>query len=364
MQARLLARCFAARGHQVVIAGYAVPNAKLVKDTCGSTKIETVHLPVISFGRYFRAASFCFSLFRFLISRKDDFDLIICSTFKDATIEVALLKWMGLLNLPLVVRCEGFGDSGDAHFIKALPGAKWIISLLNRACNAVNSPSPRIEAELTALGLRSVRWSRILNGVPLPQPRQPVEIPIHAPRSFLFVGRMVPQKGASDLLRAVGELKDSGLRFRLNLVGDGPLYRRMQRLAMDLAVDDIVSFHGLVDPEQVVRHYRTNDFLVLPSRQEAFGMVAAEAMSYGLPVVVTSSGGPEYYVDRRVGRVCPPGDVAALAAVLKEMIQMPAKALQDMGSEARKIVRQRFEIQNIADRFLDLFLKVVPQKPG
>ena len=130
---------------------------------------------------------------------------------------------------------------------------------------------------------------------------------------------------------------------------------------MDLAVDDIVSFHGIVAPEQVVDHYRTNDFLVLPSRQEAFGMVAAEAMSYGLPVVVTSSGGPEYYVDRRVGRFCPPGDVAALAATLKEMIQMPTKAFQDMGNEAIKIVRQRFEIQNIADHFLDLFFKLVSQ---
>jgi glycosyltransferase involved in cell wall biosynthesis len=153
-------------------------------------------------------------------------------------------------------------------------------------------------------------------------------------------------------------LKHQGLDFRINLVGHGPLYHRMQQLAAKLAVDDVVTFHGEVDPEQMVGYYRSNHFLVLPSRQEAFGMVAAEAMGYGLPVVVTKSGGPEYYADHRVGRVCPAGDVNALAAALKEMIRMPAAELQIMGREARNLVEHQFNVEKTADQFLDLFKRV------
>jgi len=88
-------------------------------------------------------------------------------------------------------------------------------------------------------------------------------------------------------------------------------------------------------------------------------MAVAEAMSYGLPVVVTAAGGPEYYVDHRVGRVCPAGDVDALADALKEMIRMPLDALQTMGKAARILVNRHFNIENTADQFLDLFYNLL-----
>ena len=87
-------------------------------------------------------------------------------------------------------------------------------------------------------------------------------------------------------------------------------------------------------------------------------MVAVEAMSHGRPVVVTRSGGPEYYVDRLVGRVCPAGDVFALADAMQEMIDMPLASLQEMGLKARERVEARFNIEDTSNRFLELFYEV------
>jgi len=359
VQARLLTECFVRRGHRVVIAGYAVPNGRMAAMHARGEQIETCHLSTLRRNRIARGASFSASLSRFLVGRKADFDVIFCSTFKDAALVVALLKRIRVVNLPLVIRCEGHGESGDAAFLKALPATHCLVDLLNKGCNAINVISPRIEAELKIPGLDPALFSHIPNGVPILHMEKQTQYEVSAPRAILFAGRMVPQKGVADLLRAARVLKNQGLEFRINLVGQGPLYRRLQQLARALVIDDAVTFHGWVHPELMANCYRSNHFLVLPSRQEAFGMAVAEAMSYGLPVVVTAAGGPEYYVDHRVGRVCPAGDVDALADALKEMIRMPLDALQTMGKAARILVNRHFNIENTADQFLDLFYNLL-----
>jgi glycosyltransferase involved in cell wall biosynthesis len=101
-----------------------------------------------------------------------------------------------------------------------------------------------------------------------------VPFPNHGPRSILFAGRMVPKKGASDLLLAAKELIRRGAEFRVNLVGAGPLSEYLKYQARLLGIDTKIRFHGLVDPDQMPCFYRDNHFLVLPSLQEPFGMAA------------------------------------------------------------------------------------------
>ena len=342
----------------MTIAGHLVPNGELDTGSGESNRIETVHLTTFQRNRVTRAVSLFFFLFRFLSRRQAGFDLIFCSSFKDATLVVALLKRIGLLNLPLVVRCEGYGDSGDALFLKSMPGTRWLVFLLNAGCEAVNNLSPRIETELTAVGLHTRLVRQIPNGVPLPRLEIPVLFPEDKPRGILFVGRLVPQKGVSDLLAAVADLVQRRAVFQVNVVGTGPLLKALKKQARDLGIEERVKFHGRIDPGQVPYFYRDSHFLVLPSRQEAFGMAAVEAMSHGRPVVVTRSGGPEYYVDRLVGRVCPAGDVFALADAMQEMIDMPLATLQEMGLKARERVEARFNIEDTSNRFLELFYEV------
>jgi len=106
------------------------------------------------------------------------------------------------------------------------------------------------------------------------------------PRSLLYVGRLVEEKGVLDLLQAFREIREEYRHLRLVILGRGPLAPRVRR---DCGVDfgenvihlDHVSDHDLVEL------YSTSDVLVLPSHREPYGIVAMEAFVCGIPVIIT-----------------------------------------------------------------------------
>jgi glycosyltransferase involved in cell wall biosynthesis len=141
------------------------------------------------------------------------------------------------------------------------------------------------------------------------------------PIRLLFVGRLVPTKGARDAIRALSLTRD--LPVELDIVGDGFDRDHCVNLASSLGVSDRVRFHGRVPRDQVEPLYRRADVFVFPSYREPGGSVVLEAMSHGLPVVTSDLGGPAYAVDATSGfRLTPTspdqyaGDIAAAISVL------------------------------------------------
>ena len=133
----------------------------------------------------------------------------------------------------------------------------------------------------------------------------------------LFVGRLVPYKGADVLLRAL-----RGCRCgRGRSSATDRCARDLERLSRDLKLESRVFFLGPVEDDAVAAWYAACDVFVLPSvtRAEAFGLVQLEAMARGKPVISTrlATGVPWVNVDGVTGIVVPPGDSAALAAALR-----------------------------------------------
>jgi glycosyltransferase involved in cell wall biosynthesis len=143
-------------------------------------------------------------------------------------------------------------------------------------------------------------------------------------------GRLVWEKGHQDVLRALATLR-SGLvaapevdvdAVRLLVVGSGPEERSLRRYAHELALDESVEFRASVPYDQMPAVYAAASCMVLaslPTRQweEQFGMVLAEAMAAGLPIVASSSGAiPE--VAGAAARYFAPGDWLGLARELAE----------------------------------------------
>ncbi len=158
---------------------------------------------------------------------------------------------------------------------------------------------------------------------------------------FLFVGRLVYYKGLELLLDTLARVP----RARLDVVGDGPLREILTRRAEAEDLRGRVRFVGELDDRELSRRMRSSAALVLPSlkRSETFGLVQLEAMAAGLPVVSTQlpTGVAEVNIDRETGRLVPPGDVAALAGALEEILDDPAMA--DAWGEAGRIrVREHF----------------------
>jgi glycogen(starch) synthase len=139
-------------------------------------------------------------------------------------------------------------------------------------------------------------------------------------RELLFAGRLVSDKGADVLLRALGILAGEGLGPRLTVVGTGPEEPALRALAEDLGLSRQIAFAGRLDGEDLVRTMNEHRILVVPSTlMEPFGVVALEGLACGCEVVSSSGGGLPEAVGS-FGRTFPNGDPVALAEALREAL--------------------------------------------
>jgi glycosyltransferase involved in cell wall biosynthesis len=157
--------------------------------------------------------------------------------------------------------------------------------------------------------------------------------------ALLSVGNWVARKGLLDLLEAVGRLPADAVT--LHLAGDPeaePAYaaRVRARLARP-DLDGRVVVHGPLPTEGVAALYAAADVFVLASSREPYGTVYGEAMAAGLPVVGYAAGNlPHLARDGEEGMVAPPGDVAALTAALRRIVDDEALRIRLGKAAARR----------------------------
>jgi glycosyltransferase involved in cell wall biosynthesis len=137
-------------------------------------------------------------------------------------------------------------------------------------------------------------------------PREPFGAP--GTRTALFVGRLIPWKG---LLLAISALaRTEAVGWELWVIGDGPDWRRAERLAEELGIRDRVEFLGQLPREEVLASLSRADALLAPALREAAGWAVAESLASGCPVVCIDRGGPSVIVGPDDGVVVPwRGDV-------------------------------------------------------
>ncbi|QEC46279.1 glycosyltransferase family 4 protein [Baekduia soli] len=169
-----------------------------------------------------------------------------------------------------------------------------------------------------------------------------------------FVGRLVPRKGPLELVRAAPAIRAARPDVRIVIVGDDPYEDEDPEYAAAVRAAPGVDHVGRVQEAATI--LSRLDVLVLPSLEEPFGTVVAEAMAAGTPVVATRVDGlPELVADGVTGALVEPGDTAALAvAVLRVLDDREA-----MGAAAREAAG-RFGADAYADRVEDLLLELLP----
>jgi len=164
--------------------------------------------------------------------------------------------------------------------------------------------------------------------------RQALQLP---PRFFLFVGRLVREKGVFDLLEAYGKLTPE-LRtlVSLVLVGDGAAREEVDRRARQIAPGQ-VRCAGFVQRDQLAGYYALAEGFVFPSHSDTWGLVVNEAMACGLPVISSDAAGcvEDLIEDRWNGWVVRRGDVIQLASAMQELGRDSALRTQ-MGNHSRE----------------------------
>ena len=146
------------------------------------------------------------------------------------------------------------------------------------------------------------------------------------PPLIVTVGRLIPKKGFSDLIRACSFLAERDKSFQCEIIGEGPLEDELRAQIERLGLQERVVLSGAKPQSQIRRRLSAASVFVLASVIDPDGgmdnlpTVIMEAMATGLPVVSTNVGGiPEMVIQNETGFVVPPGDVAALAGAIDRL---------------------------------------------
>jgi len=181
---------------------------------------------------------------------------------------------------------------------------------------------------------------------------------ISSEKVILFVGGLDKAhyfKGVDYLIRAIPYINFQE-KFKVIIAGRGELQGEYRKLAVDLGVKDRVLFTGGVSDSTLVKLYQLATVTVLPSidQSESFGIVLAESMACGTPVISSNLPGVRnVYEDGVSGFSVQARDKKALAEKINYMLLNPDKVL-DMSKEARRLTEQKYDWQIIGDRLLEL----------
>jgi glycosyltransferase involved in cell wall biosynthesis len=181
-------------------------------------------------------------------------------------------------------------------------------------------------------------------------------------RVLICVGRMTPQKGQTTLIRAMARVRRSLPESQLLLVGEGGSRPDNEALSGRLALTEAISFLGA--RWDVADLLRASDLLVLPSLHEGFGLVLAEALATGLPVVAARIGPvPEVVTHQTTGLLVPPSDPEALAGAILELLANESRRAR-MGVRARADAVERFSLPKMVRALEDLYSETARLHPG
>jgi glycosyltransferase involved in cell wall biosynthesis len=203
----------------------------------------------------------------------------------------------------------------------------WLLTFLRRGL------SKRASANIVPtnyLGgmLRLPHTREIPHGLPrAPNQPSPSTLSSDGAATFLFVGRLVSAKGAELLLRAAGRLRTLGLVFRVHFAGDGPQRAALEAQAHATGLESSVIFSGVMSAKDLERAWADSIAFVAPSLAgEVFGLVVADAMLRGKPVIVPVSGALAE-VAGDAAFTFPAGDDAALAGCMRQCMERPGEAV-------------------------------------
>jgi glycosyltransferase involved in cell wall biosynthesis len=216
--------------------------------------------------------------------------------------------------------------------------APWLARVVLRRARVVVAPSTVLAGAARELGARAV--AVIPSGVDVAD-----EIGAEdEPPFVLYAGRLSPEKGVLELVEAANGIP-------LVIVGDGPLR------------EHVPGARGFVAHDELLKLYGRAAVVAVPSYREGFGVVCAEAMAHGRPVVASAVGGLlDLVSDGVTGIHVPPGDVPALRAALERLLA-DRELRRRLGEAGRERVRERFSWSAVTDSTLAAYADALRRLP-
>jgi len=180
-------------------------------------------------------------------------------------------------------------------------------------------------------------------------------------RDVVFCGRLVADKGADILLKALGILRRSGLYPKLSVIGAGPEETKLRSMTRALGLQDQVTFEGKKSGPELAQRLNAHRFMVVPSIwREPFGIVALEGIASGCVVVGSADGGLKEAIGP-CGVTFPNGDAEALAARLEGLFRSPELCAGYRTNAAAHL--GGYTKRGVAEKYLRIFAVAISRHP-
>jgi len=249
---------------------------------------------------------------------------------------------------PLVITTHGTDVEMLRRTRWAMPLARFVFS----RARVVTCGSNYLREQLVAMQV--VKASKV---VVIPMPVKSVfdsrQSTVNSRQSnlILTVARLTAQKSIDTLIDAIARIPHA----RLRIIGDGPERATLEQRTRELNLQNRVEFLGALPQTELPAHYAACAVFVLPSIREGMGLVLAEALLSGAPVIAANSGGVTDIVkDSETGLLVPECDAGALAVAIEKILNDRALA-QRLASNGAVWVRERYTLQHVAEQFAEIY---------
>lgn len=256
-------------------------------------------------------------------------------------------------NKPIVATVRG----SDIYRIPLIPFGKLFNKIALSSCDVITVMSRDLQRELEySLNIPPAK----INYAPPPINKQ-----LFWPTNWeereniiLSVGALIPRKGTVNLIEAFAKVTGEFSNYQLIIVGRGPQERHLKNKIIELNLSKSVTIIPELSQIEIAELLRKSKLFVLPSTEEALGMVAVEALASGTPVIASKVGGIPDIINNKVGVLVPPGDSNSLLKAIKNCLSDEI-LLKDFSHNALEHVNNQIFSHSQNSKYLQQIYKTV-----
>lgn len=171
-------------------------------------------------------------------------------------------------------------------------------------------------------------------------------------KNIAFVSRLDEFKGGLRTLKAFHKITKKNPDYSLTIVGNGEEFKAIQQYISENNLTNKVILKGTLTKPQIAEVLNKSSFFVFPSRHETFGLVVAEALSCGLPVICTNQTAPKEFINEQNGILINPDDVNA---IYDGMLQMINNHKQYNSANISEEITNRFGLTNFGKKLIAIY---------
>lgn len=286
-------------------------------------------------------------LLRAVRARARDFDVWHVHLARDlVTLPAAWI--LRHANRRFVVQCHGMIDESRRPLARPLDGLLTRPTL--RSASRVLTLTPREEYDLIRVNRESLEFSRIANGVPA---ASGMASTIGHPLEVLFLARLQSRKRPLHFVESAIEIATSSPDCIFSLVGpdEGEGLAVRERIGRS-GMSSRVQWEGAIEPKATLERMRQASIYVLPSVDEPFPMSVLEALSLGIPVIITETCGLAPFIKEAQAGIVVDKSQDSLTSAIQRLLADEGLR-QRMGSNALDLVQRTFSIESVANQLTE-----------